>query len=216
MDYKRALTELLQYDIGRNAYFDVQLFPPKGVALTTEPLQYLCHTAELPGESTATISRKIYGVVEKFPIMTGYNDITLSFYVRGSEFDVVRYNILKWLTYATGRGSALNSGETTYNVAYKQDIVSDIVITHYSVSGKKLTSCKLINAFPLAISETPLNWSMANQAMALNVTFAYTEYTYNMTPRLEKFVPTTITPIVVTNNINFTVQSPTLPKTIIE
>jgi hypothetical protein len=86
------------------------------------------------------------------------------------------------LTKITGRGESLGgylNTPTTYNVAYKSDIIGKIEIIHYSSSGEQLTKCTLLEAFPLAISQTPLSWSAANQAISLNVTFAYTEYFYS-------------------------------------
>lgn len=178
-NYKETLQELLKYDVGRNAYFDVKIFGSSMNDFYEDRVfTYLCHSAELPGETTATVNQKIYGVVEKFPIMTAYNDVTLSFYSRGSDVDVTRLKFLNWITSATGRGEVLYNNETTYNVKYKNDITGTIVITHYAVSGEPLTACILNDAFPVVVAQTPLSWSAANQAVELNVTFAYTEYSY--------------------------------------
>lgn len=173
LNYQESLKELLKYDIGRSAYFDV-------IFGNSKEISYLCHSAELPGESSATVSQKIYGVIEKFPIMTSYNDITLSFYTRGSQYETVRQYFMQWIAQTTGRQSVIggNGNKTTYNPAYKKDISTTIQINHYEVSGNRLLECSLIDAFPLAISQTPLSWSAANQAISLNVTFAYTEYMY--------------------------------------
>jgi hypothetical protein len=184
--YTQALSELLTYDVGRNAYFDVTfpklptivklpaIVPYKG---KTSQLSYLCHSAELPGEYTTTVDQKIYGVVERFPIMTTYKDITLSFYTRGSDVDYVRMLFSHWITASTGR-NVDNASIRTYNVPYKADITTDLTINQYSVDGSRLLRCELIEAFPISIMEVPLSWSLANEAMSLNITFTYTEYQY--------------------------------------
>ena len=177
--YQKALSELLQFDIGRSSYFEVQIFSRVGGSNEdNQSLSYLCHSAELPGEATATVTQKIYGVTEKFPVMSSYNDITLSFYTRGSKKEIVRSFFLKWLAFITGRSEILGSGSTTYNVKYKEKYVTDIVITHYAITGDALVKVKLIDAFPIAINQVPLSWSAQNQAQSLNVSFAYTEYEY--------------------------------------
>ena len=185
VNYQAALDQLLKYDVGRNAYFDVSIPKPSSLNtgtlfsdLNTKTLTYLCHSAELPGESIATVSQKIYGVVEKFPIMAGYNDISLSFYTPGSGIEEVRLAFLSWISLFTGRGEVLGITGTTYNVRYKDDIVSNPVITQYTSTGEKLLSCTLRDAFPISISQIPLSWSAANEAISFNVTFAYTEYEY--------------------------------------
>jgi hypothetical protein len=175
-NYQEALRELGTFDVGRTAYFDVTIGKTPNKSLS-----YLCHTAELPGESVATVTQKIYGVVEKFPIMSAYNDVTLSFYTRGKDYDSVRDEFLNWIATATGRQELVDGNNMpTYNVQYKSDIVRDIKISHYDMTGKELTVCDLFDAFPISISQTPLSWSAANQAVSLNITFAYTEYSYTV------------------------------------
>jgi hypothetical protein len=188
-NYQAALHQLLKYDVGRSAYFDVSIPTPTRVTasdtngilnVNREALSYLCHSAELPGESLATVAQKIYGVVEKFPIMAAYNDITLSFYTYGNTIDQVRKTFLTWIALITGRNEVFGGGVSNYNVAYKDDFMCNPVISHYSATGEKILECTLINAFPIAIAQVPLSWSAENHAISFNVTFAYTEYEYNM------------------------------------
>ena len=188
VNYQAALAQLLKYDVGRSAYFDIWIPAPTRLTefecgsvmdVNSRELSYLCHSAELPGESLATVSQKIYGVVEKFPIMAAYNDITLSFYTYGLGVEQVRKTFMTWISIITGRGEIIG-GSSNYNVAYKDDFTCNPVITHYASDGSKLLDCTLINAFPIAISQIPLAWSAENQAISFNVTFTYTEYKYNM------------------------------------
>lgn len=175
--YQDALGHLLQFDVGRSSYFEVII--PKMMGPGSR-IRFFCHSAELPGESTATVNQKIYGINEKFPVMTGYNDITLSFYTFGSSTDVVRSLFLEWSSFITGRAEVYKGKlkPTTYNIPYKNKYVADIIISHYAIDGNPLLRVKLIDAFPIGINQTPLSWSAQNQAISLNVTFAYTEYQY--------------------------------------
>lgn len=191
VDATAGINTLRQLDVGRTAYFLVKI-PTGGAALNVGnglafdgvyDVAYFCHAAELPGESTATVTQKIYGVTEKFAVMTGYNDITLSFFTRGSEEEATRKMILQWLSFITGRDEILTySGktqkQTSYNVKYKSEYVKDITITHYAITGEPLTEVTLYDAFPIATNQVPLNWAAQNEVMSLNVTFAYTEYSY--------------------------------------
>lgn len=189
--FKVGLDILRKYDVGRTAYFIVAI-PTKntisggstGVNFSEQSeAAYFCHSAEMPGESTATVNQKIYGVTEKYAVMTGYNDITLSFFTLGSGEETIRKQFLTWLAEITGRSEILmyagkSIKETTYNVQYKSTYVRDIKITHYAITGEPLTEVTLKDAFPIAINQVPLNWAAQNQVQSLNVTFAYTEYTY--------------------------------------
>ena len=179
--YSQALaSELLRYDVGRSTYFDVQITEKPGTVAKSgdsKSLTYLCHTAELPGEATATVTQKHYGVTEKFSVMTGYNDITLAFYTRGSGVEISRKYFQDWLAFMTGRFETVNykgkqTVETTYNVQYKDYYTSTIKITHYAITGDPLVEVTLYDAFPVSINQVPLSWSTQNQAQSLNVTFA--------------------------------------------
>jgi hypothetical protein len=191
-----GIAELRKYDVGRTAYFKVEIFsqiPPdqssgnftiSGGSSSEKSLSFLCHSAELPGESTATVTQKIYGVTEKFSVMTGYNDITLAFYTRGSGVEITRKFFQKWISFITGRAETINYRgkkvqETTYNVQYKADYVGTVKITHFAITGDPLVEVTLYDAFPVSINQVPLSWSAQNEAQSLNVTFAYTEYSYN-------------------------------------
>lgn len=190
---------LREMDIGRTAYFmvtipnpafindrnyDIANYAKKNLQLGiggTFNTSYFCHAAELPGESTATVTQKIYGVTEKFSVMTGYNDITLSFFTLGSGQEEIRATFLGWLAYITGRSEIISTRvpiETTYNVKYKNQYVRDIKVTHYAITGDPLVEVTLYDAFPISTNQVPLNWAAQNEAMSLNVTFAYTEYSY--------------------------------------
>lgn len=189
-NFSSALTNLLSKDFGRKSYFDVKFLTSMNTngdiiskANFPRNLSLLCHNAELPGESLSVVRQKIYGVIEQFPLITHYSNITLSFYLTGSDYDEVRLSFLTWLTYITGRQETINvngqrSSSTTYNVPYKDDITTRIEISHYSITGDLITKCWLIDAFPIQIGETPLSWADKDSAMSLNVVFAYTEYEY--------------------------------------
>lgn len=182
---KGSIEELLKYDVGRSAYFKVEILNSPFFSIDNKYLEYLCHSAELPGESTATVSQKIYGITEKFSVMSGYNDIQLAFYTRGSGVEGSRKFFQNWLAFITGRGETINypgytRNETTYNVKYKSEYVATIKITHYAITGDPLMEVTLYDAFPIAINQIPLSWSAQNQAHSLNVVFAYTEYQYDL------------------------------------
>mgnify|MGYP003349785387 CR=1 FL=1 len=71
-------------DVARPNRFDVIVPVPIGLVPyigLTRTLNLRCEAAELPGRTIATTNMKIYGVEEKFPYMTMFNDIDLTFIV---------------------------------------------------------------------------------------------------------------------------------------
>lgn len=178
LKYQEALSYLLKYDVGRTSYFQVDLFGSR-TANFGKISKFLCHTAELPGEASGLTTQKIYGVVEKFPLITAYNDLNLAFLTHGSSQELTRNSFLNWLSYITGRGEILKGFDsTTYNLKYKDSYTGTIQITQYAITGEPLLRCELYEVFPVAINQAPLNWASPNNIQSLNVTFAFTEYQY--------------------------------------
>lgn len=179
LKYQEALSYLLKYDVGRTSYFQVDLFGARTNGFG-KISRFLCHSAELPGETSGLTTQKIYGVVEKFPLITSYNDLTLSFLTHGSSQEHTRNSFLKWISYITGRNEILKGqGSTTYNMKYKDSYTGIIQITQYAITGEQLLKCELYDVFPVAINQSPLSWSSPNNIQSLNVTFAFTEYQYS-------------------------------------
>lgn len=186
--YHEAVTDLLQYDLGRNTYFQVEFFSRQLSEIPSSrpsTLKFVCHSAELPGETFEVAEQRIYGVTEKFPIRTHLNDITLSFYTRGSGLETSRMAFLYWISQVSGRNQALKfpgstDMETNYNLRYKNDYAGTVVITQFASTGEPLLDVILYEAFPIAINQVPLDWSAENQAQSLMVTFSYREYQYKL------------------------------------
>ena len=178
-NFQQALSYMLEFDLGRTSYFQVDVFGTN--TEFSRNSKFLCHSAELPGETSSLTTQKIYGVVQKFPLITAYNDITLSFLTHGSDSEKTRSAFLQWLSSITGRQEILKSsgGGTTYNLKYKDSYAGSISITQFAITGEPILNCSLVDAFPIAINQSPLNWASPNNIQSLNVTFAFTEYQYS-------------------------------------
>lgn len=121
-----------------------------------------CETAELPGRSLMTHDQKIYGYTEKYPYLSSYNDLNLTFIV-GEELQEKLF-FDDWLNYIQSRSS--------FNFKYKNDYSTDIEITQFNqVNGPQYTT-KLIRAYPIAVNQLDLDWSSDNYHK-LTVVFAY-------------------------------------------
>lgn len=177
--FQQALSYMLEFDLGRTSYFQVDIFGTN--TEFSRNSKFLCHSAELPGETSGLTSQKIYGVVQKFPLMTAYNDITLSFLTHGSDLEKTRTAFLQWLSSITGRQEIIkgSNNQTTYNLKYKDSYSGGISIIQYAITGDPLLKCELVEAFPIAINQSPLSWASPNNIQNLNVTFAFTEYQYS-------------------------------------
>ena len=158
-------------ELARPSKFDVNIPIPLGLIPylgTSRMLTMRCENAELPGRTIATTSMKIYGVEEKFPYMSSYNDMSLTFIVSDNMKEKKFFDA--WLNWINPNSS--------YNLKYKQDYSIALRINQYDVQNQVSYSVDLVDAYPIAVNGMDLNWS-ADGYHKLTVTFAYTNWRDN-------------------------------------
>lgn len=158
-------------DIARQSRFDVSIPVPINVVPflgTTRLLRYRCETAELPGRTFATMEQKTYGPVEKFPYLTTYNDIDLTFIIDDNMETKVFFDA--WLNYI--------NPTYNYDFKYKESYATTITVNQYDVRNKPSYSVDLIEAYPISINQLSLDWN-SDSIHKLTVTFAYTSWRNN-------------------------------------
>jgi hypothetical protein len=161
-DFKAMMTR----ELARPSKFDVTLTVPSLLdATASRVLTYRCENAQLPGRTFATAEQKTYGPIEKYPYLTTYNDLDLTFIV--SDDMVEKYIFDSWL-------EAINPSSTN-NFAYKADYSSTITVNQYDLQNELTYSADFIEAYPISINQMDLDWS-ADGYHKLTVTFAYTRW----------------------------------------
>ena len=165
-DFKRSFNT----ELSRPSRFDVYLFPPTGLlsSYSTYEMVYRCENAQLPGRTFATADQRTYGPIEKYPYLTTYNDLDLTFIVSGDMRE--KYFFDDWFEYVNPKN--------TNNFGYKEDYSTDLLINQYDMSNNMTYSVRIIKAYPMSINQMDLDWS-ADNYHKLSVTFAYTRWEQN-------------------------------------
>jgi len=163
-----AFKSSFRTDLARPSRFDVIIPVPfiliGSPIVDSRNLTYRCENAQLPGRTIATLDQKTYGPIEKFPYLSTYNDIDLSFYVDDDMKQ--KYLFDAWLGY-------INTSSTN-NYLYKDEYATTLTINQYNVSNKRTYSVDLFDAFPISINQMDLDWSNTDAVHKMSVTFAYT------------------------------------------
>lgn len=173
-----------QKDLARPNRFDV--FIPIPVPLLpyyssgASQLSLRCEQSELPSRALATADRKIGSVpVQKFPYLSLYNDINLTFLVSGDMTEKLLFDA--WLN--------IINPTSNFNFNYKKDYCTEIVIRQYDMSNNLTYDVLLIDAYPIAVNQLDLDWSN-DGVHKLSVVFAYTYWTNNTLNDLGKNILT--------------------------
>ena len=138
-----------------------------------ENIPLICDQAEIPGKFLSTASQKTYGPLQKFPTLTVFNDITLSFICLGDDM-YPRGIFEDWI-------NSINPKDK-YDFKYKDTYMSEIHIQQMNKAGTIVYDVKLFDAFPIAIHNQKLNFSSV-EFQTLQVTFTFTDIDYDIKNR---------------------------------
>jgi len=142
--------------------FSVMITPPTDLSssVQADQVQFLCHTAELPGKQFSTVEDRIYGIEVMKPYAATYEPVSLTFY-NTNNFSPRRF-WEKWMDHI--------QPSKHRDMRYYNDMYGSIQIYHYpeianeTVPGEHNYVCTLNEAWPLSIGEIELNWE--NQDVA--------------------------------------------------
>lgn len=161
-----------QTDLARPHRFDVNIPIPLTMipyVQSAKNLVYRCESAQLPGRTFATLDQQIgSNPTEKYPHLTTFNDIDLTFIVDNDMQQKVFFDA--WLNYI--------NPQYNYNFRYKSDYSTVITINQYNGQNDVSYSINLYDAYPISMNQLDLDWS-SDGYHKLVVTFAYTYWQNN-------------------------------------
>ena len=166
-DFKSSFNK----DLARTSKFDVNITIPLTMIpyiSSAKNLTYRCETAQLPGRTFATTEQKTYGPIEKYPYLTSFTDLDLTFLVDDDMNQKVLFDA--WLNYI--------NPQYNNNFRYKGDYATIITVNQYDVMNELSYSVNFYDAYPISINQMDLNWS-DESVHKLVVTFAYTYWQNN-------------------------------------
>jgi hypothetical protein len=141
-------------------------FSAKNLVNDPRDISLLCDSVTIPGKQISTLDVQTVKQLVKIPYGYLTDDVSLSFlltndYHMKTMFDAWINNIVD---------------NDKYCVAYKEDIVTDVIIQQLDEQNTPIYGVKLEGAFPVTMSEIPLSNESVNTISRLNVSFAYDRY----------------------------------------
>ena len=156
-------------DLARANRFDVTIVPPSTlsflVPVSVRQLTYRCETSQLPGRTFATTDRKTYGPIEKYPYLTTYNDLDLTFIIDSDMSQKVFLDA--WMD--------IINPSYNFNFKYKEDYATIVTVNQYNLQNELVYAADFFECYPISVNQMDLDWQ-AEGYHKLNVTFAYTRW----------------------------------------
>ena len=142
-------------DFARNSRFLVRIpwggNSALGAGGTEETLTFRCEEAELPGRTFSTFEARTYGPFQKYPALTSYNEINLTFLCSGNKSGgglsggekntgfIEKRIIENWMETVQVTPNSTRTTErnqSNWNFRYKNSYVKTITILHFDVVGE--------------------------------------------------------------------------------
>jgi len=168
--------------------FNVMFTPPQGSLLNSDPatligglvsggglsnvindprdISLLAESVNLPSSQITTLDHIAEKQTVKIPYAVIQEEVTMTFLLTNDYY--IKNMFDKW-------GQSIVDLET-YRVAYKKDIVTDVVIQQLNKQNIPIYGVKLENAFPTTIGGVALSNESADTPNKLTVTFSYDKF----------------------------------------
>jgi hypothetical protein len=132
-------------------------------------------SCELPAKNIQAVDHRYYGAIRKIATAATYVDMTLTFLLGEDQRQLDFFHTYMDLVSGNVR-KAPNVSSTAFEPSYYDDYKSTVRIITYSKEGEKNRQVDLIDAYPITLSSTPLNWGQTAIGR-LSVTFTYRYFT---------------------------------------
>ena len=156
-------------ELARQNHFEVDIMLPSGLStygdFSRSNLNLRCEATELPGRSLLTAPMKVYGVEEKYPYLSNFNDITLTFIVTDTMIEKKIFE--SWINFI--------HPSSTFNFKYKNQYATEMKIIQYDMRKEESYKIKLLNAYPIGTNQLDLNWNSEGYHN-LTVSFVYDKW----------------------------------------
>jgi len=141
-------------------------FTAKNLINDPRDIDMLCDSVTIPGKQISTIDYQAQRESIKIPYGTIHDDVTLSFILTNDYYMKTVFD--NWIN------NIVNN--STYTVAYKKDITTDVIIQQLDEKNTPIYGVKLRGAFPTTMNEIVLSNESENTIQKLNVSFSYDKY----------------------------------------
>lgn len=137
-----------------------------------QDIPYLCETAEIPGRGFTNIDVRYYGPSSKFPFLSQYEDINMTFLCRTASLE--RQFFDDWMT--------IINPPNIWDFSYRDDYEAEIDVYQFGEFGQEGSKSPipqyrvtLKNAWPTLVNPQPVTWA-DDQFQRIVVSFTYSHW----------------------------------------
>lgn len=149
--------------------YEVIIQPPGASSVGGRQITLRTEAVTLPGGTFMTVDNfKPYGsgLVLNIPYAQNVQEITCTHTVdsKGEMFQ----RFYDWMD-----SIADVNDDRNFTAGYYYDYVRTMQILLYDLKGRRVREYELLEAFPMAVSQTPMSWASAQEVTKIEVTYRY-------------------------------------------
>lgn len=184
-------TNISDFGYLQNNRFSIVLTPPpllsgsldnngSSIPITdiANQMKFRIEEVKLPGINLLTINNNRYGVgpAQKQPYSAQFNQN--NFTIISDGYGAIWQFWHNWARKVFDFTSTENNSSTpaSYASNYKSEYSSSISLNVYDLFGSEIMKVDMLEAFPVAVYDTPLSWGNNNDLMKINISLAFKEY----------------------------------------
>lgn len=157
--------------LARVPHFMVNITSPAGLPTPSNDLKFRIDSINMPGRQINAFEFKPYGPAFKIGYGEQHGEVSINIML-SPDLAEKKY-FLRWQDIIVGYGRGSNNlGMGTFDIGYYDDYKAIIDIFQYDQTGQQRYACKIIDAWPVSISDLPSDWSV-DMYHRLGVTFHY-------------------------------------------
>lgn len=176
-DLRSSISDL---GIQKTSHFACSIMLPPSI--TGRPMDYSLHrvnSVNLPGYTLSTddIKHKGFGLTEKRPIQTGFEDVAVTLIADGNGQMLDQLH--SWMELITPTNTEIHGDDAVEYYEYPVNYYGGLEIYIYDITGKKHTTYTLVNPFPFNVGAVQMGWENTDSLMMIPIAFAYRSFKKN-------------------------------------
>lgn len=162
----------LNKGFARASHAVVSISSPQGMTQApAQDLRFRIETINIPGRQINTFEFKPYGPAYRIGYAEQHGEVSINVLLSPDFSEKLFFQ--RWQDLIVGYARGIdNLVAGTFDIGYYNKYISNVDIFQYDKLGDLVYSCKLVEAWPVGISDLPADWS-SDTLHRLQVTFVY-------------------------------------------
>lgn len=170
-----------QSGVQKSSHFACAIIPPSGLSANFDYSLNRVNSINFPGFglNTDEFRHMGYGLAEKRPISTGFEDISLT--IIADAKGEIHNSIHDWFEMISPTNAEDIGADNIEYYEYPNEYYGGLELYIYDSTNNNHTTYTFINPYPIMLGSVQMSWENVDSLVLIPVTFTYRSYRKNST-----------------------------------